>query len=460
MHALSRTEMVGEHFRNKPEDGSRCSRRKDNPNKEKEHMKKPFIITVAMLAAALTAQAQQEPTLAELQAQLQELSAKIARLEQQQEQKIAALEQRNAEQIAEIKAENSAQIEKMEAAKPMELPEWVTSTKFKGDFRYRYENIDEDNRVKGNRQRIRVRVGAYGQVNDYIDYGVRVATGGGATSANQTLGDTQNGMFDLWLDRAYVDIHHEKMKGAHVILGKMAQPWVARTGLIWDSDLNPEGIAVTYDKKLSDSMSLYATAGSFIIDDENINAAPPPATVDGGDDPRMWAGQLALNTRLGDKTDLQIGVSDYWFENVDYYGLAAAPANTANSGFNLVEGFGSVSGKAGDLPVKVYGQVVKNTEAADSSQDLAYLVGCTLGKAKKPGSWEVGYNWRDTQNDAVVRAFHDSDFAGQDTGSYGHLFKVKYQIAENWQAGATYIKAVNGAGRDEDTFQADLNFKF
>ena len=399
------------------------------------------LVVIMVLFVALGVQAQ-EPTIADLQKQLQVLAAKIEKLEQQAAQKSS---------VAAVPPDVTARIEKLEE-RPT-VPEWTTNMKIKGDFRYRYENISEDNSTESNRQRIRLRVGAYGQVNDYIDYGVRVATGGSSTSANQTLGDTQSGMFNLWLDRAYVDIHPDIFKGAHVVLGKMAQPWISRTGLIWDSDLNPEGIAVTISTNLENGVTLHANAGAFIIDDENLSGS------DGGDDPRLWAGQLVMDTKVGD-AKVQLGIADYWFENVDYYGLASAN-NTANSGFNIVEGIASVGTKVGDVPFKVYGQYAVNTEAENSDQDTAYLIGAKLGKAKSPGSWELGYNWRDIQHDAVVEGLNDGDFGGgQGAGAYGHSLSAKYQVSKNFQVGATYLMAVNGDGEDEDTVQVDANFKF
>jgi hypothetical protein len=83
-----------------------------------------------------------------------------------------------------------------------------------------------------------------------------------------------------------------------------------------------------------------------------------------------------------------------------------------------------------------------------------------VGKAKNKGTWEVGYNWRDTGNDAVPDGFNDSDFSGGTTGSYGHSFWAKYQVAKNLQAGATYLLAKDYSGDNVNTFQADLNFKF
>lgn len=404
-------------------------------------MKKQACI-LAAACAAFGVQAA-DPTLAELQQQLQTLSAKIEQLEQKNAAKLTEMERQNSARIDRLEADSSAKIAKLEAAEPMELPTWVTNTQLKGDFRYRYENVTDDGSTAQDRQRVRLRVGIYGPVNDYIDYGIRVATGGAsATSANQTIdGGTKK---EIRLDRYYIDIHPEQLKGAHVILGKMAQPWAGRSGLVWDSDLNPEGIAITYAKQF-EGVKLSANGGSFVIDEN------------GADDVQLWTGQLVADTKLGD-AKVQLGLSDFYFDRADK--VAFGGNNTANGEFHLIEGFGSVGLKIGDLPVSFKGQYVVNTEADDSDQDTAYLVGVTLGKAKEKGSWALSYNWRDVQRDAVIDAFNDSDFANGFTGHHGHAFGAKYQVAKNWQAGATYLMAVNNAGDDVNTFQADLNFKF
>lgn len=393
-------------------------------------MKKVILVLMVAFVCASGAQAA-DPAIAELQEQLKQLSAKIAELEKQQSEKIAQIEE-----------------------KQMEMPDWVATTKLKGDFRYRYENLDMSGTdVGGNRQRVRARLGLYGTVNDYIDYGVRFVAGGGATSGNQTLGDdfdSTAAKFDLY----YVDVHPEQLKGAHVLLGKMKKPWLGRTGLIWDGDLNPEGIAIAYSKDLNDNSTFHANAGAFIVNDEDA------AGKKGGDDARLQAVQVAVDTKVGD-AKIQVGVSDYWFENMENSTANGANNNTPGSGFNIVEGFGSVSTKVEDLPVKVYGQIAQNTEAL-TSDDSAFLVGLKLGKAKNPGSWEVGYNYRDIGKDAVVGAFNDSDFNYGNTDSKGHAFGAKYQIAKNWQAGATYLMSEGTTAKkgDVDTLQLDLNFKF
>jgi hypothetical protein len=401
--------------------------------RRKINMKRVFIITVAAGLFAVAVQAQ-EPTLADLQKQVQELSAKIAQLEQQAAQSAAA-----------PSGDLAARVEKLEA-KPS-VPQWTLDTKIKGDFRYRYENIDRAESTYKDRQRVRLRVGAYGKVNDFVDYGIRLATGGAsATSANQDVdGGTKK---EVMLDQYYVDLHPGQLKGVHLIMGKMPQPWVGRTGLIWDSDLNPEGLALTYENTYSNGVKLIANAGSFVIKEDK------------GDDLQLWAGQIAAETKIGGATVL-LGISDFYYQNGGDQGagLINTGGNTPGTEFHLIEGFGSVGIKAGDLPVTFNGQYVQNVSAS-SGDDTAYLIGVALGKAKAKGEWAVGYNYRETGADAVPDGFNDSDFAYGSTASHGHAFWAKYQIAKNLQGGATYLMASDNLSRDVNTMQFDLNFKF
>ncbi|MBM4152221.1 MAG: hypothetical protein FJ220_01685, partial [Kiritimatiellaceae bacterium] len=161
------------------------------------------------------------------------------------------------------------------------------------------------------------------------------------------------------------------------------------------------------------------------------------------------------------KATLRVGASDYYYYNADQYGSVAGlttSANTPGTEFNLVEGFSTLSFTLG-IPVALNGQYVVNTDAA-TSEDTAYLFGTTLGKAKDKGSWEAGYNYRDTEKDAVPDGYNDSDFAHGVAGSKGHSFWTKYQLAKNLQACATYLLAKDNKDEDSDLIQLDLNFKF
>lgn len=437
-------------------------------------MRKIFTIMTIAVGVAFGAQAQQSGELEVLKQQIMALSAKVEQLEKANAEKIAMVEQTtqienaNAVKIAQIEQDNAKKtwsIEQLQAeGKKDEAAAWANDIKLAGDIRARYENREVNNDTTKDRQRIRLRVGAYGKVNDFTDFGLRLATGGSRTSSNSDLGDSGNstttasGMKDIWLDQAYVDMHPELLGGAHLFLGKMPQPWITYgSGLIWDTDLNPEGAALTYEKQFI-PFKLKANAGSFVMRENNLSR-----------DIQLWSGQVALEKAVGPGT-LTMGVSEYYFDNANRGGTNGLSGSgvlntdvqkgTANQ-FNLVEGFGSYGFTAFKLPVLLMGQYVVNTEAFNGSEDTAYLTGITIGKAKEKGSWEIGYSWRDIGRYAVVAGLNDSDFAGETwAGCRGHRFSGKYQVFKNMSADLAYILSEDWRGRNANTLQADLNFKF
>jgi len=94
--------------------------------------------------------------------------------------------------------------------------------------------------------------------------------------------------------------------------------------------------------------------------------------------------------------------------------------------------------------------------------DTAWSAGCKLGKAKKKGSWEIGYNYREIEDDAFVAELADSDFHGGGTNSKGHKIGLKYALLDNLYFGATYFNCIENRGSKDnvDILQVDLLFKF
>jgi hypothetical protein len=104
--------------------------------------------------------------------------------------------------------------------------------------------------------------------------------------------------------------------------------------------------------------------------------------------------------------------------------------------------------------------------ASGVSENTGWLIGTKFGKAKNPGTWDVGYEYRDLEADAVVGVFTDSDFIGGGTDGKGHKFSASYAIAKNATLGATYFMSQRDADGDGsvndnyDRFQFDLKVKF
>ena len=165
----------------------------------------------------------------------------------------------------------------------MPLPGWLNRIKISGDVRVRGEEeiYDDDNAITpyidyaefndngpftsadfGNapvgeqgfinttenrtRQRVRLRLNLDAQVNEEFSVGVRISTGNtrNPVSLNQTLGDSSSPK-DVVIDRAFIEYNAPGERDwLTVTAGRFANPWYS-TELVWDNDLNFEGLAGT-----------------------------------------------------------------------------------------------------------------------------------------------------------------------------------------------------------------------
>ena len=399
-------------------------------------------------------------------AQYGELQAELTK-EQKDQQIARQAQQETSEQIA-ATAKKTAELSTFD-----QKLAWAAKTQFKGDMRFRQESIennDAPNNKDKNRQRIRARLGAYSEINPQVDTGIRIATGSDddARSTNQDL----NNYFDkksIWLDLGYIDYHPDAIKNLHLVGGKMPQQWVSMGDIIWDSDVNPEGLAVTYKYPLGGSTELFGSAGHYTLKD-NVDGEG----VQFKNDLRLYAGQLGGRFALTDNLKMTLGGSLYAYDNDEdsacpTSGSTTAPCALAVNGnspgeeFNLYEGFGQLDIGGLPMPLSLYGQYVNNTDASND-QDTAWLAGV---KTKFYGV-ALDYNYRDVQRNAVVGAFTDSDFANGYTGSRGSKLKASYELDKNFTLGATYFMAnsdyvnasTNKKDSDINTLQLDAEAKF
>ncbi|MBN1457302.1 MAG: putative porin [Sedimentisphaerales bacterium] len=417
-------------------------------------MKKGIVLAVCLLTLAFGGGLRADD-ISELKQQVDLLQQKIEQLEAKQNQQGELMES----QIA--KAVDEKQI----SALPDSL-KWAENIKWSGDFRYRHESINDDTATaKRNRNRIRARLKMEAKINDEWDGVFRLASGSSdsPTSTNQTLGDGASDSFsskEIWLDWAYADYHPAWKPGLNILLGKMATPFytVGKNQLIYDGDLSPEGGAAIYKWDVDNETSAQLTGGAFWIRERGTDV-----------DTSLFGVQGLLKRELSDDRHVLGGVSYYDFSNIKGEALAGigANGNTMTSGvysndYNLVEGFGEYGFNVGEVPAAVFGSYVKNI-AAETNGDTAWLIGAKYNKAKKPGSWELSYNYRDVEADAVVGGLCDSDFIGGGTDGKGHVVGLKYQLAKNLQLGLNYFMNEQNSSTtkdDFDLFQADLVFKF
>jgi hypothetical protein len=395
-------------------------------------------------------------------AQYGELQAELARDQKDQQIARQAQQETNEQIAATAKKTNELSTFDQKLA-------WAAKTQFKGDVRFRQENVHNDgvsNNKDQDRQRIRARLGAFSEINPQVDTGIRIATGSSddARSTNQDL----NNYFDkkqIWLDLGYVDYHPDAIKNLHVIGGKMLQPWVSMGDIIWDSDINPEGLALTYKYPLGNT-ELFGSAGHYTLKD-NVDGDG----VQFKHDLRLYAGQLGARFAITDNLKLTVGGSLYNYDNDEDSTCTATTSpcalavngNSPGEEFRLWEGFSQIDIGGLPMPLSLYGQYVHNAEASNN-QDTGWLAGV---KTKLYG-FGLDYNYRDIQQNAVVGAFTDSDFANGFTGSRGSKLKVSYELDKNFTLGATYFMAtsdytnasVNLKDSDINTLQLDAEAKF
>ncbi len=326
---------------------------------------------------------------------------------------------------------------------------WAGKLKIKGDLRLRQEFRNDTNgsSKREDRQRYRARITIEGAVANNVQAGVRLASSGGATSTNETIGDGFKND-TVYFDRAY--INWQPLENLELMGGKIAQPWEQVSGgLVWDGDVNPEGAAARYTANLG-AATIIGSVGHFVLDD-----------VDGcsfNEDQTMRYGQVAAKFKIaGAKAMLGASIYDYDQNKV---GALISGGGNDSTKFGLQEVFGSVSIKA-PLPLKFYGQYVINKDAdgLNKGQDTAWL----LGVQAKMGAWKASYDYRETELNAVNGAFNDSDFAGGRTDSEGSRYKLSYKINKSFSVGTTYIDSEVGklnGDLDSDIWQIDLKAKF
>ena len=129
------------------------------------------------------------------------------------------------------------------------------------------------------RARIAMRLGLRGEVLDDFYYGLRLDTASNPRSPWVTLGTSASSVpyqgpfgkstFTVNLGQLYLGWH--KYDWLDITVGKMTNP-LYTTPMVWDGDLNPEGIAehLKYTIGFAD---FFANFGQFIYQDTNPTKA-------------------------------------------------------------------------------------------------------------------------------------------------------------------------------------------
>ncbi len=392
---------------------------------------------------------------------------------------------------------------------------WIKGLKFGGDVRLRYEAFDfEDNNSEENvssdrsRNRFRVRL-RFGFEKDYGDdwkVGFRLAsatsTSGQALeniSTNVTFGNPGHFTFkNIFIDRVYAQYaptalkDQGPLKSVIVGAGKFENPFFRySTGIMWDSDVTPEGIYEKADFQLlgdeDNRVNFYSTLGQFITNENS--GVDTDAGLYGYQGALNWS---TKNFGTKDPVDFTAAVSFYdvtdWSNTVasNTAGTSFLRTNTlAADNFRILDVYPEIQFHALGKQVTLWYNYLKNlgnvgTENAALSlgndihdADEAWGAGFKLGKAKKKGDWEAVYGYYEIGANSAVAAYNDADFGGPGgvgfTNRQGHKFGLGYMVTDavmvNWTGFVVTPLNPNASvanSQNETVFrsQADVNYKF
>jgi len=339
-----------------------------------------------------------------------------------------------------------------------ETESWVDRVSFYAILRLRYEDIEEEGRPDANRDRERgmVRLGVKADIHDNVKIIFGLATGGDNPVSRNVTGDGGFTTKEIGLELFYAD--WEATDSISVYAGKMKNQLfkAGKVPLIWDSDLNLEGVAATYSSGM-----FFGSLSSYSVEERS-----------GEDDSVLYSGQVGVEFATGETSKLTTGLGYFAYTNTignEPFYDGAAKGNTVDVNGNLVfdykntEAFAQFDTTIGTWPLQLYGHYTVNNEV--DREDTAYAFGAKVGSTKKQGNMQFSWTYQDIEADSVIGTFNDSDFGGGGTDSRGHMIKGKYMITDNINVGgALFVNKIDGfqggVERDYDRIQLDLEFKF
>lgn len=265
--------------------------------------------------------------------------------------------------VAQVRQELGQQAQVQGWAKPGETPEWARRIQIYGDVRVRgegrfyedpiynanlwvggnypdfldwnrinrgegydvsesnpfnppYLNTTEDRR----RMQLRARIGIRAQIADWIRADVRLATGtdNSPVSTNQTLGADGSSNYQFWLDRASIRL--TPVAGTTVDFGRFGNPfWTS--DLVYDNDLNFDGVAVAGTGALNERLSLFGTVGAFPVFNTDLNFGSRNAANLGGGaypskDKYLFASQAGVEFRPMEGLRARVAAGYYHYDGV------------------------------------------------------------------------------------------------------------------------------------------------
>lgn len=301
-----------------------------------------------------------------------------------------------------------------------------------GDLRLRYEsNFGRDAVRNRDRTVMRARLRAAYTVNSWLTANAELSTGD-ANDPNST--DITLTRFNDDLSASLSQLYFKAQVGNLTLTGGKMAPFVAKTELLWDNDINPEGFGASYRMALPGGATLKANALYSIVDE-----AP------NGPDSSMIGGQLQFETAASKPVKLELAAGYYAYRLASVAGGDIGDFRTNRfaagrylSDFHILDVVGAVqyNGLGEKWPVRLVGDYVHNY-GATTDQNSGFGADIYVGRGSKPGDFRFGYGYAETGVDAVFAAFsHDNtDLA---TNYRQHTLLMDYVVSPGIVLNATY----------------------
>jgi len=426
-----------------------------------------------------------------------------------------------------IKQDVLAQAHKERWGDPGTLPDWIRRIQWDGDLRPRYErdmfakdnlptsyknflavnsagstsaagpNAWLDTTDDRTRWRLRARLGMLAKVTDGLEAGFRITTGSitNPLSTNQTLGNSFN-RDTIVLDRAY--LRADPTRWLTLWGGRIPNPWLS-TELVWDENLNFDGVAANLHPSFGDSTRGFLTLGAFPLQQADL-------AITSGSDKWLYGAQLGLDQAFSRQTSAKIGLAYYDYQHItgvpnpsnstQYNFTAPQFVQKGNTMFNMDQNNTLA-------PTELYGLAAKFHEldltvmldlahfdpvhvmlTADYVKNLGYdsqsimelapvtspygnkgrLFKLAVGmpQVKQRGDWQVITSYRYLESDAVLDAYTDADFHLGGTDAKGWTLGGSYGVARDSWVTLKYLSAdaISGPPLGIDVLQLDFNARF
>ncbi len=372
---------------------------------------------------------------------IQQQQKEIERLKQElnnQKQAIETGQEVQKEQIKEVVKAETKEVEKSWRDK---LPEWTNRITFAGDFRLRFEDIWGREQLQTNgttkpvedreRARFRFRFYVNGKISDEIMTHFMLVTNQDLYQEGPTSNQTFTNDFNdkpFWIGRAYATYKPKWAEGLEVGAGKFRKNFY-HTDIMWDPDVNPEGVYESYRYVGSDVFQPFVYLSQLVVNENNTNT-----------DASLFLNQAGFFWKLGPVRWMLAGSYYSWnnmrdsgkLNSAEYKGTGGNTYVADSAGnlqyaydFKLAEAISKVFFKVGSYPVEVTLDYINNlADGIPGGEDYAYLGSFLIGQHKKKGDYSLYYKYARIGKNAVVGGLNDQDFYG--ANRKGHKVAVQY----------------------------------